>query len=261
MRVPAIRFETPGPVFRERDVGRSGQRDMIVVIEADQLAESQMAGERCGLGRHALHQVAITDQRISVTIDDQVPRAVVAGREIAFRDREADGIGEALPEGTGRCLHSRRQTALGVSRTLAAPLTELFELRKGQIVARQVQQAVEQDRAMAGRQDKPVPIGPPRIDRIMPKKTGPQHIGHGRRTHRQAGMAAVGFLHCIHREEANRIDAQVIQFGRRAGYCGFRFHWISLASTNGRLITPRLSDSSHGPATRRDSIMFCSFQA
>ena len=37
------------------DVGRSGKCDVVVVIEANQFAELQMASERCGLGRHSFH--------------------------------------------------------------------------------------------------------------------------------------------------------------------------------------------------------------
>ena len=55
LRVPAIRFETPGTIFREGDVGRSGKRDVVVVIEANQFAELQMTSERRGLGRYSFH--------------------------------------------------------------------------------------------------------------------------------------------------------------------------------------------------------------
>ena len=49
LRVPAVGFETLADVVGERDDGRTGQRDVVVVVEADQLAELEMAGERDGL--------------------------------------------------------------------------------------------------------------------------------------------------------------------------------------------------------------------
>ena len=45
-RVPAVRLETPRAILRERDVGAGGERDAIVVVEAGQLAEPQMPGQR-----------------------------------------------------------------------------------------------------------------------------------------------------------------------------------------------------------------------
>ena len=55
-------------------------------------------------------------------IDDLVSRTVVACREIVFRDRHADAIGESLAKRTGRRLHPRRQSALGVSRSTYCPI-------------------------------------------------------------------------------------------------------------------------------------------
>ncbi len=144
LRVPAIRFEALGAIFREGDVGRSGKRDVVVVIEADQLAEPQMTRERRGLGRYAFHQIAVADQHISVMIHDLVFRTVVVCGEIGFCDGQTDAIGEALAQRTGRCLHPRRQSALGMSRTFAAPLAKLFDLFQRQIVTRQMQQTVKQ---------------------------------------------------------------------------------------------------------------------
>ena len=173
LRVPAIRFETQGTIFREGDVSRGGKRDVVVVIKAEQLAKPQMTRERRGLGRDAFHQIAVADQHIRVMIDDLMSRSVVVCGEISFRDGDADAIGESLTERTGRRLDSRRQSALRMSRRLAAPLAKLFDLLQGQIVAREMQQAVKQHRAMSGRQNKPVAIKPMRIGRIMPEKTRP----------------------------------------------------------------------------------------
>ena len=40
-RLPAIGLEAPGAIFRERDVGAGGERHRVVVVEADQLAETR----------------------------------------------------------------------------------------------------------------------------------------------------------------------------------------------------------------------------
>src|ERR1039458_4033938 len=100
-------------------------------------------------------------------IDDLVSRSVVVCRQMVFCDRHADGIGKSLTEGTGRRFHTRRHSALRMSRSLAAPLPKLFDLFQRQIVAGQMKQAVEQHRAMSGRQNKPVPIEPVWILRIV----------------------------------------------------------------------------------------------
>src|SRR5664280_3744057 len=136
--------------------------------------------------------MCIRDRHISMMIDNRVSRSVVACRKIVFRYREADAIGKSLTEGASRRLHTRRPSALRMSRSLAAPLSELFDLFQRQIVARQVKQAVEQHRTVSGRQDKPIPVEPMWIVRIVFQKPRPQHKSHRRSAHWQAGMAAVG---------------------------------------------------------------------
>ncbi len=122
-----------------------------------------------------------------------------------FRNRHAHAVAESLAERAGGGFDARRQAALRVTWRNAAPLAELLDLLKRQIIAGDVQQAVEQRRTVAGRQDETVPVGPMRIDRIMPEKPCPQHIGHGRSAQGQPRMAAIGLLHRVNRQEAERL--------------------------------------------------------
>ena len=58
LRVPAERVEARRDVLGERDVGVAVDRDLVVVVEDDELAEAPVAGERGGLGRDALQVAA-----------------------------------------------------------------------------------------------------------------------------------------------------------------------------------------------------------
>ncbi len=53
------------------------------------------------------------------------------GREVLFCNRDADAIGESLAKRTGGRLYPRRHSALGVARTLAAPLAECLICSSG----------------------------------------------------------------------------------------------------------------------------------
>src|SRR3546814_12167897 len=75
--------------------------------------------------------------------------------------------GEALPERPGGDFHARGVAALGMSRRLAAPLPELLDVVERQVVAGDVQQAVQQRRAVAGREHEAVAVGPQRIGRVV----------------------------------------------------------------------------------------------
>jgi len=93
-----------------------------------------------------------------------------------------------------------------------------------------MQQAVQQHRTVTGRQDKAVPIEPLGMGWVVPEKLRPQHIGHGCRAHRQTGMAAIGFLDSVHRQETNCVDAQMIQLGWIELWRGLRFGGAGIAA-------------------------------
>ncbi len=52
--VPLVGLVALGHVLGERLRGRAGELDLVVVVERDQAAEAEVAGERGGLGRDAL---------------------------------------------------------------------------------------------------------------------------------------------------------------------------------------------------------------
>ncbi len=96
-------------------------------------------------------------------------------------------MAEALAERAGRHLDAGRDVhgvALGVARRQRAPLAKLLDLVERNIIASEVQQAIQQHRPMPGRQDKAVSIKPPGVFRIMLQETCPQDIGERGRAHR-----------------------------------------------------------------------------
>ena len=72
-----------------------------------------MAGERQRFLADALHQAAVSGQRIGEMIDEAVTEL---GIEDAFGERHADGVGKALAERTRRRLDARRVAVFGMAR-------------------------------------------------------------------------------------------------------------------------------------------------
>ena len=178
-----------------------------------------MTGDADQLLAHAFHQVAVGGDDIGVVIDDPGKRAAI----MRSRDREADRGRDALPQRAGGRLHARRAPIFRMPGRLRSDLPELLEVLDAQSLraadAGQKEQAVEQHAAVAARQDKPVAIGPMGIGRVEFQNVAPENrrdIGHA---HRQAGMAALGLLHRIEGEKADRIGHRVVGHARR--------HWGS----------------------------------
>ncbi len=173
-------------------------RDAVVVVNRDQLRKPERAGERARFVRDALHQAAVAGEYIGMVIDDVETVAVEFGGEHAFGDRHADRIGQPLPERAGSRLHARRAAVFGVSRRPGMQLPKLLDIVDRQVVAGQMQQPIEQHRAVAVGQHEPVAIGPARVGRIMSQVMIPQDLGNIGHAHRHPGMAGVGLLYSIH---------------------------------------------------------------
>ena len=97
------------------------------------------------------------------------------------------------------------RTEFRVARGAAVQLAELLEVFDRQVVAGQVQQRVDQHRAVTVGQHEAVTVGERWIARVVLEVVAPKHFGDIRHTHRGTGMAAVGFLHGIHAEGTNGV--------------------------------------------------------
>jgi len=90
LHVPAIGLEAPGRVIGEPAAHLAVDRDAIVVVEHDQLAELERAGERAGLVRDAFHHAAVAGEHPGVVIDDRKSRAVELRRQQLLGQRETN---------------------------------------------------------------------------------------------------------------------------------------------------------------------------
>ena len=208
--VPPVGGEPRADILRECDVGGGGERDLIRVVEHDQPAEMQIAGERRRLGTHPLHHVAIAREDVGVVVDDLVPGSIERRSEPSLRHCEPHGVPESLAERTGGDFDAGRDAALRMAGRLAPPLPEMLQILDADVVAGEMEEAVQQRAAVTRGQHEPVAIAPLRIRGIVPHVSRPQHVRHWRRTHGQPGVPGVRALHCIDAERANGVDAQLV---------------------------------------------------
>ena len=138
---------------------------------------------------------------------------VVARGQVRFGHGHAHAHRKALAQRAGGHFDAGREAVLGMPGRLAAPLPEVLDLVQREIVTGEMQQRIQQHGAVPARQDEAIAIGPAGIARVVAQELGPQHVGHRRGAHRQTGMAGVGFLHAVDGQEANGIDAELIEVG------------------------------------------------
>ena len=217
-RRPAGGLEALHLVDRVGERERPVDRNAVVVEQHDQPVELEVAGERDRLLADAFHQVAVGGEHVGVVIDD----VAELGGEMALGDRHADRVGEPLAERAGRGLQPGRHEILRMARRDRAQLAEALELLdRHALGAEQMQQRIDQHRAVAGRQHEAVAVGPGRIGRIEFEKAREQHGRDVGGAHRQAGMAGLRLLDRIHGERADGVRHAVV-LSARSGPRGWR---------------------------------------
>jgi len=165
--VPAVGFEALRGVVGEPPLDVAIDGDAVVVPEGGQLAQAPGAGQRAGFVRNTFHQAAVAEEHPGPVVDDLVAWLVELVGQQLFGHGHADGVGDALAERAGGGLDAGRIAVFGVTRGLAVQLAEVLDVVDRQVIAAQVQQGVDQHRAMAVGEHEAVAIGPFRVGWIV----------------------------------------------------------------------------------------------
>ena len=131
--------------------------------------------------------------------------AVEARRKMSLGERHADRIGDTLAEWAGGGLHTRGFAPFRMAGGFGMQLPEGLQIIDGERIARQVQQRIEQHRAVAVGQHEAITIGPRWIGGVMHQEVAPQHLGDIGHAHGRARMAGIGGLHGIHAQSTNGV--------------------------------------------------------
>ena len=182
---------------------RAVDGNAVVVEQHDQPVELQMSGERDGFLADAFHQVAVGGEHVGLVIDESAPNS-------AARCRSAIAMPTALarPCPSGPVVVSTP----GVWPYSGWPAVfepswrkRLICVERHRRIAGEIEQRVEQHRAVAGRQHEAVAVGPGRIGRIEFQELREQDGGDVGGAHRQAGMAGFRLLDRVHRQRADGV--------------------------------------------------------
>jgi len=210
--VPAVGLETLGRVVGEPAFDVAVDGDAVVVPEGSQLAQPPGAGERTGFVGDTFHQAAVAEEDPGAVIDDGVAGLVELVGQQLLGHGHAHGVGDALTERAGGGFDAGGVAQLGVARRLAVQLAEVLQIVDGQIVAGEVQQGVDQHRAVAVGEHETVAVGPVRVGRVVAQVVVPQHLGDLGHAHGRAGMAGIGLLHGVHGQGADGAG-QLVEHG------------------------------------------------
>ena len=146
LHVPAVGAVARGGVLGQRDIGVVLDRDLVAVVEHDQVAELLGAGQRRRLAGDALLHVAVGGDHIDVVIE-----RAGAGRGVwveqaalvARRHRHPDRGRQALAERPGGDLDARGVAELRVARGLGSPRPQRLDVGQFQAEPAEVELDVQ----------------------------------------------------------------------------------------------------------------------
>ena len=210
--VPAVAGEALDDVVGVRELGGPVDRDVVVVVDVDEPAEAEVAGERRRLVAHALLEVAVGADGEHVVVDDRRGRTAPAGSPP--RARCPTPLAKPWPSGPVVTSMPAVCPYSGWPGRARPPLAELLEVVELEPVAGEVEHGVEQHRRVPGRQDEPVAVGPVGGGGVVAHDAGQQHVGERGQRHRGTGMTGVGLLHRVHRQPADHVDPALLDVGR-----------------------------------------------
>ncbi len=201
--MPAGARKTLHVVFRDRLPDHPVVGHLVVVVEDDQLAQLQVAGERDHLVRHTLHQAAVPHQRVGVVIDDGVAEL---GVQHPLRHRHADGIGDPLAQRPRGDLDPVFGLVFGMAGGMRTQHPEVLDLLHGhRLVSGEVQERVEEHRAVAVGLDEPIAVRPARHQRIELQMPAEQGGGDIRAAGRRPRVPILGAHQRVDGKHSNRI--------------------------------------------------------
>ena len=219
--VPAVGLVARADVLGLRELGHLVERDVVGVVQDDQIVELLVGGEAGRLRGDALLEAAVADHAEDVVVEDRVLRRVEHGRAHLRGRGEAGAVRDAGAERARRGLDAgRRVFAVGEFRVAGrrrVVLAEVRDLVLGDVVAREVEPRVEEHRAVARGQHEAVAVDPLRVVGVEGHGLAEEDGAHLRRAERQAEVAGLRGRDRVHREAARLVGRRLEGLGRGRG--------------------------------------------
>ncbi len=140
--LPMVALKTLGHVIRVGQLRIAFDADVIVIVNANKLAKTQMSGQRSRFMGCALHQVTITANDIGMMVDDFMPFSIVGRRQMGFCDGHSDCRHHTLTKRAGGRFHTWRNSILRMAGSFASPLAKILEVLEGNIITGQMEHSI-----------------------------------------------------------------------------------------------------------------------
>ena len=124
-------------------------RDVVVVVDADEVTELQVTSSGSGLTSNTLHGATVTEEEKGVVVDEVVAGLVVHGSGVCLGNSKTNGVGETLTERTSGHLNTGCVVRFRVTGCDAVDCAERLQVVHAERVAEKVEEGVVEHDSVA----------------------------------------------------------------------------------------------------------------
>ena len=223
LHVPPVGAVARRNILGQRDIRVVFDRDLILVVEHDQIAELLGAGKGGGLAGDALLHVAVGGDDVDVVVERALTGRCVGVEEtalVARRHRHADRRRQTLPQRPRRDLDTRGVAELRVARGLGLPGAQRLDVSELQPEATEVQLDVQREAGVSTGQNETIAAQPVDVAGVMAHLALEQRVGQRCQAHRRSGVAVADLLDRIRREYPDGVHRDRVHLGPVVGMIG-----------------------------------------
>ncbi|CNV47090.1 Uncharacterised protein [Mycobacterium tuberculosis] len=220
LHVPAVRAVAGRGVLTQRDVGVVLDRDLVAVVEHDEVAQLLDRGQRRRLRGHPFFDVTVGGDDIDVVVEGAGARFGVRVEQaalVARGHRHPDRRRQSLPQRAGGDLNAGGVAELRVSGGLGSPGAQRLNVGQFQAEAAEVELDVEGQAAVPGRQNEPIAAQPVCVAGIVTHCPLKQRVGQRSQAHRRSRMTVADLLDGIGGQYPDGVDGSRIDLGPVVG--------------------------------------------
>ena len=205
--LPALRNESRRHVLREGVLHIAFNGGVVAVVEEDEFAQLLGACKGAGLVSDTLFKAAVARQYVGIVVYHEVAGSVEQSGKVRFSHCKTHSIAHALAKGAGRGLHAVSLAVFGVAGRARTELAEVYQVLFGHVVTEEVEERIQQHRTMPRGEDKSVSVFPFGIAVAEVKMFCKQLVPDRRRAHADTGVAGVGSLNGLCRQDSDSVYA------------------------------------------------------
>ena len=144
LHVPMVGFEALAHIFRKSKAGFPFYGYAVIVVDADEFAETQVPRQRGRLVGSSLHKVTVTAKCINIVVHNSMSVTIENRGKMRFCHGHTHSIHNALAQRSSSGFHPWGEPVFRMARRFAPPLSKIYDFLQGKIVACQMEHGIEQ---------------------------------------------------------------------------------------------------------------------